>query len=261
MSDIYRNVIFLDSAQATSKNLAQSEFRQILEPAISFPESDNIKIAIQSVGMTNFFINISAAKANNHFYFTDDVGTPDKYDITIPDGSYTSQTLSGYINLAVQNLGFPSGTIQLVGDPSTNKIIFIINAAGYQLFFKAGSCYAILGATLNLKVPAAALTTSYYSQMAPNVAAFNNVQRIYIHTNLSNNTIFASRQSNVLESVSPNSPIGSTFSYDAINLLWNNATNDLRGQIITEIMIYLTDQNGNRITLQDDFSLTLVTSY
>jgi len=255
-----RNILFLDSAAATQKDLNTSQFTQIFEPPLKFPNQP-IKIGLHSFSFTNFFVNISSALVNNTFYYTNDLGTPNKYSITIPDGSYSVQALSSAINLGVLTNGHTTGLITVIADYSTNKLIWNISLAGWQLYFPAGSCYAICGMTLNQKVPAAALTTGAYSELGTNVAQFNNVQRIYIHTSLSNNSIFGGRQNNIIDNTSPYAPIGSTQEYQPSNILWMNADYNLSGSSISSVLIYLTDQNGNRIQLTDEFSCTILVQY
>ena len=253
----YLNVIFLSSANATSKDLTRGQSFFVMDPVLQFPPNTKLKVACQQFSYTNFFVNVSAALANNTFYYTDDAGTPDKYSVTIPDGSYNVSDLSDAINTEVINNGHADGLITLVPDFATNKVLFSISAAGWQLYFKAGSPYVLLGCTLNQKIPAAGLTAAAYSELAPNVATFNSITNLYVHTSLTNNSIFSGRKSDIIASVTPTASIGSIQEYQPHNLIWLDAK-ELAGSSVNSINIYVTDQSGAAVNLSDDYNLTLI---
>lgn len=253
----YLNIIYLTSANASAKDLTTGRARWILDPVQSFPQNTKLRVALHSFSYTNYFINISVAKTNNIIYYTDDVLLPTKYSVTIPDGSYNVTDLSDAINIGVVNNGHADGLITIVPDFSTNKVQFSISVVGWQLYFPAGTPYALLGTTLNQKIPTAGLTVGAYSELAPNVATFNSILSIYVHSSLSNNSIFNGRQSDVLGSVIPTASIGSIQDNKETNLIWIDAS-QLAGQSLNDISVYLSDQNNNPINLSDDFSLTLI---
>ena len=255
----YSNIIYLTSANATYKDLSNGIANWVLDPVISFSASSKFKVALHSFSFTNFFVNISAALANNTFSYTDDVAVPAKYTITIPTGSYNVSDLSEAINVAVVNAGHADGLITLVPDFATNKVQFSISAAGWQLYFPAGSPFVLLGTTLNQKIPAAGLTIGAYTELAPNVATFNSILSIYVHSNLTNNSIFNGRQSDVIGSIIPTASIGSVQDNKEINLIWTSA-DSLSGQSLNQIQVYLTNQSGAPINLSDDFQLTVIVS-
>ena len=253
----YINNIFLNSAQASYVDLATSRANFIMNPPLSFPERTRLKVALHSFSFTNFFINISAAKANNLIYYTDNIAIPNKYSVTVPDGSYSVSDLSDAINVGVINNTHSDGLIVLTPDFSSNRVLFTISTIGWQVNMLAGTPYVLLGCTLNQAIPVALTTVPNQSELAPAVAAFNDLLNIYVHTNLSNNSIFNGNQSNIIGNIIPTASVGSIQSSESTNLIWLDAS-ELAGSILSSISIYLTNQNNVSIALSDNFSLTLL---
>jgi hypothetical protein len=251
------SVLFLASASAAQKDLSKGTCTFSFNPPLEYSRDQKYKIGVSSFSFTNFFVNISAALANNIFYYTDDLAVPDKYTISIPDGSYNTSDLSEMIDIGVVANGHTSGLITLLPDFSTNKIIFQISLAGYQLYFPALSPYLLLGMTLNQKVPALALTTGVYTEFATNVATFNNLLTIYLKSSLTYESNFSGGSSNIIASVIPTSSIGSIQNSEPYNIIWIPA-NGLSGQSVSSVKLELCDQNQVPLNLNDDFSCTIL---
>lgn len=254
----YLNNIYLSSASSDYTDLSVGRANWVMNPPLSFPEKTKLKICLHSFSFTNFFVNISAAKVNNKFYYTDDVGITNKYVVTIPDGSYSVSDLADGINIGVINNGHTDGLITLIPDFASNRVVYTISTIGWQINMLAGTPYVLLGSTLNQKIPAAALTTvANYSELAPAVATFNDLLNIYVHSNITNNSIFGGTQSNIIANIVPTASIGSVQLSEPVNLMWINAS-ELAGSALNNIDIYLTNQVGAPINLSDNFSLTLL---
>jgi len=253
----YLNNIFLNSASSTYTDLTTGRANFVMNPPINFPERAKLKVCLHSFSFTNFFVNVSAVKANNLFYYTDNIGIPNKYTITIPDGSYSVSDLSEAINIGVVNNGHTDGLIVLTPDFASNRVIFTISTIGWQINMLAGTPYVLLGTALAQAIPLALTTIANYSELAPNVAAFNDLLNIYVHTNLSNNSIFGGVQSNIIANIIPTASIGSVQNSEPTNLLWLSA-DELAGSSLNNINVYLTNQNNQPISLSDNFSLTLL---
>ena len=184
-------VLYLNSAQANVKDLTKSKAAFIMDPPLIMPGNCKLKVTCQQFSFTNYFINISAALANNHFVVSDNLVGGHTFTLVLPDGSYNVTDLSNAINAAGINAGLVDGLIQLVPDFSTNKVLFKISVANYQISFPAGTMYALLGTTLAQLIPAGGFTAAAYSELAPNVANFNSILNVYLHTSLSNNSVFS----------------------------------------------------------------------
>lgn len=250
-------VMFLPSANASSKDLTKGTATFSLNPPLIFPNNSKIKLALHSFSFTNYFTNITTG-VNDKLYYTDNFALPEKYLITITEGSYNVSELSDAINLAVINNGHASGLITLTPDFPTNKVILSISVAGWAVNFKAlVSPYALLGFTSGQLVPALALTTGAYSEYSPNVATFNSIQEIYVKTSLTYNSLYAGSQSNIVASVTPVAPIGSIQRHEPINLIYIDAF-ELSGATNYQLTISLTDQSGNALNMSDDYATTLL---
>jgi len=168
--------------------------------------------------------------------------------------------LSQQINIGVIQNGHTDGLIKLEPDFATNRVLYTISTIGWQINMLAGTPYVLLGSTLNQRIPALALTTiANYSELAPAVANFNDLLNIYVHSNITNNSIFGGKQSNILANVIPTSSIGSVQNTEPVNLMWISCS-ELAGASLNNIDIYLTNQSGDPINLSDNFSLSLLFS-
>lgn len=259
-------VLFLTSDTTTTSNIINksadgSRFTILLNPNLVFDKScKNIKVYAQSARYWFTFKNISVTKANNHIFFTDNIAIPSKYDITIQDGLYSLEELNSAINFGVLSLSLPTGTITLSGDSATQKVIFTLKT-GYQMYFSATTPYLLLGMNLNQKLPAAALTTTLYSERATNPATFSNLASVLYHCSLISNSIVNGRNSDVILSVPPKVGVGSLMDHQPYNLLKVNCSN-LQNATISSIDVYITDQNGNTLdTNSENFEITLVIEY
>ena len=253
----YLNNIFLNSASASYTDLTTGQANWVMNPPINFPARSKLKVCLHSFSFTNFFVNISALKVNNLFYYTNDIAIPNKYTVTIPDGSYSVSDLSDAINIGVINNGHTDGLIVLTPDFASNRVVFTISTIGWQINMLAGTPYLLIGSTLAQAIPVALTTVANYSELATNVASFNDLLNIYVHTNLSNNSIFGGVQSNIIANIIPTSAIGSVQNSEPTNLLFIDAS-ELAGSSLNNINVYLTNQVGAPVALSDDFSLTLL---
>ena len=257
MASVNHSVLFLASASAASKTLTTGRAIWTFDSDLAFDAGRRYRVAISQFGFVNFFINISSTLANNKFYYSDDIGNLVKYSVTIPDGSYNVSDLSEAINVGVVANGHTNNLIVLIPDFSTNRIQFTINAIGWILNFPVDTPYLLLGCTLNQTIPNGALTAvALYNELGPNTATFNTITSLFVHTSLSNRTNFSGRQSNVLFSLVPTAPIGSSQSNEPSNLIW--ADTDLSGASIHEVQVYITDQAGAAVNLSEDFNTTIL---
>lgn len=248
-----RGVLFLDTAKASIKDLAKGRASWILKEP--FGEIDGAIVALCSFSFTNWFINVSATIGNNKFYFSDDPLLPLKFTITIPDGSYSFSDLNTYIINEVQSM---TGTIhfQMLANYSTNKVAIQFNTVGWYVHFDADSPYTILGFTNPQDVPASKASTLHQVEYAPNIAQFNNITNIKVCTNLTSESISNTNQSSVIYTTAPLVSVGSTQTSEPNNLLWLNST-PLHDKL-SEIQVWLVDQNDSAIVMTEDFTCTLI---
>lgn len=256
--------LFLSSAEASHTDLSQSRATFQLETPIVFPKGSAVKLACQKVEYTNFFYNVSAAIGNNTMYYTDTLATPQKYNITIPDGDYNVEELSDKIALGLVANGHDADLWKFQADNSTGRVFVYIHDIGWQVNFAANSPYALLGFTSGQKVPSAALTVASladttaadYNELGASQATLNSVSTVYLHTSLTNQSTYCNKSSNIVMTASPNADTGALCTVADYNLTWVPTT--LEGSSVSSITIFLTDQNDKTIALTDNFSCSLI---
>lgn len=232
------------------------------DPPLQFPyDAYNFKCYLVSFNFWYTFTNISSAKANNKFYFTDDAGDADKYEITIEDGLYSLDALSSAIQYGIKNLSLTEDIISLTADDATGKVIINIHT-GYQVYFKSTSLLRnLLGFTSNQLVPSSGLAGSDISQKAPNVADFSNLSSILVHTSLISKSNFNGSQSDVLYLTAPTVEAGSSQKSEPIHAVKVPA-NNLKGISLDDVTFSITDQNNLPLnTNSENWQLSLVIEY
>lgn len=249
-------VLILNSAQATSVDLTTGSATFILGESLSFQDSA-VRVAVNSFSFTNFFLNISAALANNTIYYSDDPLDSTKYSITIPDGSYSITSLNSFISGQLLADAVAPALFEFLPDYSQNKVYvkWGPTLSTWFLSMEAGTPYTVLGFDLNDFVPAGKSNTVNEINYAPNAAAFNNVESVNVKTNLANNIILSTGRSNVLYQTVPTVSPGSIQKDEPNNLLW--ATSATLSSGISEIKINITDQNDTALPLQENFVVVL----
>ena len=251
----YSKTIFLDSSQATVFDLSRGYARFILtDPYGGIPGA---QIAASQFSFTNFFVNVSAAIGNNNLYYSDDPLLPQKYTITIPDGSYSVSDLNNYVSNYLKANHAGVALFTLVPNYPTNKIaIQFGNVVGWYVHFDADSPFTLLGFANAQNVPITQSNTAYYIEFGANTAQFNNITNIKVATNLTNDSISNTNQSSIILSAVPVVDVGSTQTTQIYTLLWMQSTPLF--DKITNIELRVLDQNDQPLLLSEHFTLTLL---
>jgi hypothetical protein len=249
-----RKVLYFNSAQATSKTLASGiarfQYSQPIEPFLP-----SCKVALTQFNYTNFFINISAP--NNVINYSDNAVLPQKYTITIPNGSWGLSDLNDYC--ASQQMSQVGVLVfALEANYSVGKVaITFQNVTGWFVNLVATSP-SILGFTLPQHVPVTDNNAAYYSQLGNNAASFNTITQVKVLSNLVQDGIDNSAlSSNVLHISTPTVGIGSVQADQPTNLLTLESTILGTGKV-SEINFQIVDQNNSPINLSEDFGITLI---
>jgi hypothetical protein len=229
-----------------------------ITPALDIPSNArNVLVYLRGANIWNSVRNITSGLNNNKIYFTDDVGSPSKYIITIPDGLYDVKGLNQTIHNQIQNAISLSGIsvfptcITLTGDESTQRVI-VQTTSGYQVNWAAGSPYDLLGITLDRKMPPSSLTTGTLLSYGDDTARFGNLSSFLITSSLTNNYFYNGRPTDILYNVAitvaPNSLIAlSPNNYTMIS------ANNLIGAKISNIVCRLLSNNYETINTGDEF--------
>lgn len=251
---IARKVIFLDSSQATTKNLNQGlavfEYPQPIEP---FGQS--VKVALVNFSYTNFFLNIEPP--NNVIYYSDDALLPQKYTITIPTGSWSLSDLNDYIiSTQLAEVVVAQQIFSLTPNYSTGKVsITFGNVTGWFVNFTA-TAPPILGFGVQ-HVPVTDSNTAYYTEEAPNTASFNTITQVKVATDLVQDSIDNSAlSSNILHISTPTVGPGSVQKDEPTTIL-TIESHKLTTKV-SSITLQCIDQLNRPIVMAEDFSVCLI---
>lgn len=267
--------LFLSSSEATSYDSTIAKATWSLSTPLRFTVSENQssvkswpptvgkvvpQIAVHSMSYTNFFVNISAALANNTINFSDDPLDPTKYTITIPDGSYDITTLNTL--LVAEQIAIPAVGVKIfdiLPDYTLNKAYILFAVAGWYVHFPVAS--TLLGFTAGEK-PVGMSSLVGEICIAENYATFDNVELVCVSSNLSNDALAGSglSQSNILYRSVPSAPISFAVKDQPANLLWVNS--DVLSGSVSQLEIQLVNQSGVPInTAGQNFNIGLLIRY
>lgn len=249
---IARKIIYLDSTNATTVDLATGsakwEYPQPIEP---FGQS--VKIAVHSFSYTNFFINVTAP--DNVIYYSDDPAVPQKYTITIPNGSYGLSDLNDYITQTIlAQTGLSIWSLSPNFSTGVVSVVFA-NIVGWYVNFTANAP-PIIGFGVQ-HVPDTNNNTAFYSEAAPAQASFNNITQIKITSNIAQDSIDNSNlSSNTIHVSTPSAAVGS---------VQNDAPHvplTIDSMLLTTkcsaIEVKLVDQLNRAVVLSEHFQLTIL---
>lgn len=243
------NSIFID-------NVRKNTFSTTLDNPIFIQEgARNCYLSLRMASIVNFFYNISATLGNNILYFTDDVGLPQKYTITIPDGAYEVSQLNLTFKNWLLNNGFSDQDLTLIEDVALQKVIIsVASNRGIQIPTGLGQ---VLGFN-NTPIFNSSGSTLFYT--AQNVAKFNNVISLCVDTSLCSSNLYNGKLTNLIAVVPINVPVSSIILYDPQTPLKIPADNLINNSIYN-ISINILDQNRNPVEIIENYSILLEIEY
>ena len=112
-------------------------------------------------------------------------GVTTTYNIVIPQGLYDLSGLNTAILRQLENAS-PESIINLLADEATQKVVVRLNYLASSVVFVNQSPYEILGFNL---LQTLSTISAPENKVAPNVAAFNQVNYFLIHSDLTNKGI------------------------------------------------------------------------
>jgi hypothetical protein len=194
--------------------------------------------------------NISAEKLNNKIKFTYD-GTI--YTFVFADGQYSLDDIIERLGEFLQIEGLPTTLIDFVPDEATAKITLkVVTALQFTWDFEDADnrlTKAMLGFTGNVTQ-----NVSFFLE-STNIARINELNNIYVHSTLSNDSILNNNsQSTILCSIPINNSPGSLMLYEPANTV----SSKCHGASVNMVSIWLTDELGNPLDMfGETFSLVL----
>ena len=240
-----------------------SQFEIQLDEPIHIPANAiNTTISVEEASVWWVIPNIITGK-NDKFYMTynDGINPVLNLNITIPQGLYDLSGLNQAILREIENLGAPTAPslIFLSADDATQKVELVMNYAGITIDFTPIDTFRdIIGFNSQIIGPTIAAIT----QVADNVAAFNQVNYFLIHSDLTTKGIRFNNTYNqsvfqVLIDVPPGSQIVSRpFNPPRIS------ADELTGASRKTIRFWLTDDKNRRVNTNGEvFSCRMVIKY
>ena len=215
-----------------------TDFTVAYNPPIYLDEGDNYEISLIKSSQYYSWTNISQQQGNNFFEWSRDNGSSWE-TIVFGDGNYSISEINDHIPSEI--------TIEPI---LALQKIKITPPANYQVNFRTGSFYGILGFAENTIISAGV-------NIAPHVADITNgIQAVVVHCDLVNpkysyhNTGTSGTKSQILYVVSPPSlPPSSLYNVVEPGSSYYVPTNKTQ---INSIRFWLTDQNGKRINNQGE---------
>lgn len=249
------NILMTNTYSGSIRNSTNTSFSQTLASPCVIPQNAaNVYASIKQSAIPNVLYNISAAKGNNIFYITNDQALPQKYTITLPDGSYQSiDSVNSYLGNFLLSNGFSSTAIQFLENTATQKLILQVKT-GYGV--KIPTAFStISGYTANYTVFNSGATDLFYE--APNKAMFNEVVSFTIFVSGINSSFYNGQTTNMMCNVPIDAPVGSLINHQPNNPIKIPCDN-LAGSSISNFTVTIKDQNGHDIELSSSESWYVV---
>ncbi len=246
-----------------------STFEVLFNPALTVPEEAvNVKVSVERATVWYTFPNISASLGNNKFYVNEGATN---YILTIPDGLYSLDQLEQSIINEGTNAGItnsPNPFIQLTGNQATQRVEITFGYNNISVNWNADSPYVILGFTQGTTTgPTSALPVPPadpldYQYTADTVAGFNQVNEIFIKSDLVNDGIpLNNKFDGVLTNIQLDVPPGSQQTYQPFRPLYCSGES-LKSASRSSVRFFLTDEEGNFLdTASEYYTLTIRISY
>ena len=207
---------------------------------IYFPEG--ARVALDKWSFNNSIFNISSNLKNNLIGYTPDPSIPaDTVSITLPDGNYALSDISNYLQAVMIANGVPqSSLITLSVNLSTLQCFVNLGDGTYKLDLTQGTLWQQIGA-LEQEIVIS-------SGLLDNVVNLFQVSNLLLHTNLISGftTFLNSGSSDILY----NAPITVGAGYFQPENPTYKAFLPVASRELSEITIYITDQNNNPISFQ-----------
>ena len=186
-------------------------------------------------------------------------GLTTTYNIVIPQGLYDLSGLNTAVLRELENAGArtsPEPIIALLADEATQKVVVRLNYLASSVVFVAQSFYEILGFNLNQTLSTIAPPEN---KLAPNVAAFNQVNYFLIHSDLTTKGIrFNNTYTQTVAQVLIDSPPGSQIVSKPYNPP-RIPVNELVGTNRSLLRFWLTDDQNRLVnTNGENWSARLV---
>ena len=181
---------------------------------------------------------MAASYNNNTLLYSHNSGT-NWTTITLPDGNYSYDNLNRYIQQVLQNNGHSSTGVKLTFISSLFRVQLTLEN-GFQLDLRTGDFSDLIGYDKPI------ITSTGYGSSLPDIT--RSVDKIFIHTNITSDSIISGIQSDILYRFSvDNLPLSYPFHIEGRRLLYSK----INTNVINELRIYITDALNRPIDLDN----------
>jgi len=200
---------------------------------------DGYELAVESIGLSFSWFNISAALGNNLIGYGTSIGGA-LTTLTIPDGEYGLSDINTFLQTSINLAGGTGTNITLAANINTLKTNITL-AGNYYLDLTQGTLWKMLGFNGPLQITTQGLTAS------PNEPNVTPVNMVLFHCSIVTGSYYNGITSDVIASYIPQVKPGSTISINPnkpfyLPIAFNS---------IQSIRCYITDNNNNILNLQN----------
>lgn len=242
-----------DYPRATNKNSSNSAFGITINNPFTIPiNARNIVVYCVNANIENFFYNISAALNNNVLYYTDDAGTPQKYSITFPDGSYEFANINQVLRTHFIVNGRDIDTIKFYAQDYTQKIsVAVKNGWGIRIPTGLG---LILGYAADYTAFNSGSNILYYDSTA--ISKFNKIISLNLSCSLCASCFYNGEYSNLMATIPITASIGRIVNYTPF-IPTKIDSPQLAGSYINTIDISITDQINRPVNIAEEWNVSI----
>ena len=219
-------------------NSKSHDFTIRINPPIEFDSNKDYYLALDSISMSYSWYNVSSKYNNNILSYSHDSGRTIN-NITLPDGNYSYDEMSLYIQRVLKANGHSEDGITISFVPSLFKVLLSLKN-GFQLDTTTGDFGKLIG--FEKKV----YRSSTYSPNLPDIT--RSVDNVFIHTNIISNSVVSSNDSDILYGFSvDNLPLSYPFHIEPRRAKFIKInTNRLK-----DIRFYITDDLDRELDLNN----------
>ncbi len=237
-----------------------SSFEVTLEQAIIIPTSAfYATLSVESATVWYVFYNIDE---DNLLKVSYDDGSLEVETLVLDPGLYDLDHLNAEIVRKLSETTLPTDLFQLVPSTADQKTVIQFNYAGVQIDFTIDNTIRNILGFDPVLVPTAETTSSEQYEKSQNIATFNTLDYILLHSDLVSMGIrINNKYDQTINQILIDSPPGSQIVSEN-RVVSEIPCNELIGQKRKRIRFWLTDQNGNELdTRGENFSCRLTIHY
>lgn len=217
-------------------------------PQITLEKNKTYSIRLNSLSMYYSWFNVSNKHNNNKIKFTTDKGTT-WHKISFQDGNYSYNDLNKQIQSQLEQGGISKTGISLNFEITLLRVVLTLEPS-FQVEFNS-RFNELIGFRRDH-----VYTHSQTGESEPNIT--NSVDSLQIRCSLLSNSSVSGKYGDVLYQFST-SNLHPSYPFEKTSNVVGSLYSPINTRLISTIRIYITDQNGNPVDLNDqEVSLVLI---